>query len=306
MTFNPLRFPAAIAALFALFATIPATASDLTLDAASGYMVDATINGVPVRLRVDPETSGFIILNSEAAKRIKLRRSMIGAQAIVGPVRVSGFTKVARVAIGGVTGRRRVVFSDRVAAGADGADGLIGPGDMPFDRVTFQLRAPMPGERAVGLPMKWERSFGLFYPVSFGDQEVRFRFSTIRADSVATAAAGAVIAALHGGTWSGEAGEQMIKYEVVRPVRPMSLAQPASFGGFPLNRFLVRISDSRGNAVLPTDASADPDEIVVTGQRQKQKARYDMSLGLDWLSACSSLSWDNRARVMTLNCRSAA
>jgi hypothetical protein len=305
MTFNPLRFPAALAALLAFFATVPASASDLTLDAASGYLIDATINGVPVRLRVDPETSGFIILNGAAAKRIKLRRSMIGAQAIVGPVRVSAFTKVAGVALGGVTGRRRVVFSDKFAA-ADGADGLIGPGDMPYDRVTFQLRAPVPGERAIGLPMKWERSFGLFYPVAFGSQEVRFRFSTIRRDSIATAAAGAVIAALHAGSWSGEAGEQMIKYEVVRPVRPMTLARPASFGGLPLDRFMVRISDSRGNAVLPTDAVADPDEIVVTAERERQKARYDLSLGTDWLSACSSLSWDNRARVMTLNCRPAA
>jgi hypothetical protein len=304
MTFNPFRFPALVAALLALFLTAPATAKDLILDPASGYLVDATINGVPVRLRVDPETSGFIILNGEAAKRINLRRSMIGARAVIGPVRVDGSTKVARVAIGGVTGRRRLVFTDKVAA--PGADGLIGPADMPFDRVTFQLRAPAAGERSVGLPMKWERSFGLFYPVAYGDQEVRFRFSTVRQDSVATAAAGAVIAALHGGAWSGAPGEQMIKYEVVRPVRPMTLARPASFAGLPLNRFLVRTSDSRGSNLLPTDAPSDPDEIVVTGQRERQKARYDLSLGLDWLSACSSLAWDNRAKVMTLSCRPAA
>jgi len=302
MTITRLRVPAALAALLAFFAAAPpAAASDLTLDAASFYLIDARINGVPVRLRVDPETSGFIILNGEAARRIGMRRSMIGAQAQIGPVRVKGSTKVARVAIGGVTGRRRLVWTDKVSA--PDADGLIGPADMPFDRVTFQLRAPAPGERVVALPMKWERSFGLFYPVAFGAQEVRFRFSTMRRDSIATAAAGAVIAALHGGAWIGEPGEQMIKYEVVRPVRPMILAQPASFAGLPLDRFLVRTSDSRGNAVLPSDASADPDEIVVTAERQRQRARYDLSLGMDWLSTCSSLSWDNRARIMTLNCR---
>jgi hypothetical protein len=169
---------------------------------------------------------------------------MLGAQAVIGPVRVKGNTKVARVSIGGVTGRRRLVFTDRVAA--PGADGLIGPADMPFDRVTFQLRAPQAGERTTAIPMQWERSFGLFHPVTFGGQAVRFRFSTIRPDSIATAAAGAVIAAGHAGAWSGAPGEQMIKYEVVRPVRPMSLARPASFGGLPLDRFHVRTSDSRG------------------------------------------------------------
>jgi hypothetical protein len=303
MTLRPPNFPFLVAASLALFAAVPASAEDLHLDAASGYLIDAQINGVPVRLRVDPETSGFIILNGEAAKRIKLRRSMIGAQTVIGPIRVNGSTKVARVSIGGVTGRRRLVFTDRVAA--PGADGLIGPGDMPFDRVTFQLRAPAAGERSTSIPMQWERSFGLFHPVTFGDQAVRFRFTTLRSDSVATAAAGAVIAAAHGGAWSGAPGEQMIKYEVVRPVRPMTLARPASFAGLPLDRFHVRIGDSRGNAVLPTDPPADPDEIVVTGERKRQKARYDLSLGLDWLSACSSLSWDNRTRLMTLNCRPA-
>jgi hypothetical protein len=304
MTLNLLRLPALLAAFFAVLVAIPASAKDLILDAASGYLVDAQINGVPVRLRVDPETSGFIILNGEAAKRIKLRRSMLGAQAVIGPVRVKGNTKVARVSIGGVTGRRRLVFTDRVAA--PGADGLIGPADMPFDRVTFQLRAPQAGERTTAIPMQWERSFGLFHPVTFGGQAVRFRFSTIRPDSIATAAAGAVIAAGHAGAWSGPPGEQMIKYEVVRPVRPMSLARPASFGGLPLDRFHVRTSDSRGANVLPTDPAADPDEIVVTGDRQRQKARYDLSLGTNWLSACSSLSWDNRTKLMTLSCRTAA
>jgi hypothetical protein len=303
MTFNPLRFPALLATLLAIFAALPAKAKDLNLDAASGHMIDAQINGVPVRLRVDPETSGYIILNGEAARRINLRRSLLGAETVIGPIRIKGSSKVARVALGGVTGRRRVVWTDKVAA--PGADGLIGPADMPFDRVTFQLRSPAAEERAVSLPMKWDRSFGLFYPVTFGAQAVRFRISTVRSDSVATAAAGAVIAALHGGAWSGPPGEQMLKYEVVRPVRPMTLARPASLGGLPLDRFHVRTGDSRGNNLLPPDAPADPDEIVVTGERQRQKARYDLSLGTEWLSACSSLSWDNRAKVMTLRCRPA-
>jgi hypothetical protein len=299
MTHEHLRLPIFLAALLALFAIPAANAKHLTLDAASGYLVDATINGVPVRLRVDPETSGFIILNGDAAKRIGLRRSMIGAQGVVGPIRVKASTKVARVALGGVTGRRRVVFSDALAT--QGADGLIGPADMPFDRVTFRLRAPAAGEGAVALPMKWERSFGLFYPMTIGDQVVRFRFSTLRSDNVATAAAGAVIAATHQGVWSGAPGEQLIKYGVVRPVRPMTLARPASVAGLPLARFMVRTSDSRGSEVLPTDVSADPDEIVVTG-KSRQKARYDIALGMNWLSNCSSLSWDNRAKLMTLSC----
>jgi hypothetical protein len=282
----------------------PATAADLTLDAASGHIVVAQINGRPLRLRVDPETSGFIILNPDAAAQAGLRPSMLGARTIVGPIRLRGFTKVAPVSIGGTSGKRRVIWTERQSVA--GADGLIGPADMPFDRVTLELRAPAAGETESVLPMQFERSFGLFHMATFGTQPIRFRISTMRPNSIATAAAGAVLASLHGGAWSGEQGEQMIKYEVVRPVRPMTLAQPAAFAGLPLDRFHVRTSDNRGSASLPPDSEADPDEIVVTGERERQRARHDVSVGLDWLAACSRLSWDNRSKVMTLTCRPAA
>ncbi len=87
---KPNRLSTAVAAFFALLWAAPASAADLILDVASGYLVDAQINGVPVRLRVDPETSGYIILNAHAAQRIGLRRSMLGATTVIGPVRLRG------------------------------------------------------------------------------------------------------------------------------------------------------------------------------------------------------------------------
>ena len=292
--------------VFTLFALLccalpaaPASAADLVLEPGN-HIVEGRINGVPVRLRVDPETAGYIILNGAAAQRIGLRRSMIGARTTIGPVSISGSTKVARVAIGGVEGRRRLIWTDREAAA--GADGLIGPADMPFDRVVFRLRQPAAGERTLELPMEFERSAGLFYRSAEGEQPILYQISTIRPDSIATGAAGALLAARYSGTWSGEPGEQMIKYGVVRPVRPLALGQPPAIANVAIPRLVVRTSDNRGNATLPTDASADPDEIVVTGNVGRQRARYHVSLGLDWLSGCSSIAWDNRTRRMTLSC----
>lgn len=294
------RFAAIAGALLAMLAFGgPAAAADLVLDAGN-HIVEARIDGVPVRLRVDPETAGYIILNADAARRIGLRRSMIGARTTVGPVRISGSTKVARVAIGSTEGRRRLIWTDRVAA--QDADGLIGPADMPFDHVVFRLRPPTGTERTLTLPMDFERSTGLFHDLTIGGQAITFRISTIRTDSIATAAAGALLAAHHGGAWAGEPGEQMIKYGVMRPVRPMSFTRAPSIAGVPMQRVTIRTSDNRGNAALPADAGADPDEIVVTGSNGRQRPRYHVSLGLDWLASCSSLSWDNRARRMTLSC----
>ena len=115
----------AFLSFIALACSIPtaAAAADLTVDAASDFLIDATINGQPVRLRVDPETSGYIVLNPATVQRLGLRRSMLGSRTRIGPVRLTGGSKVAEVSLGGVTGDRRLVWIDRPAVeGADGAD----------------------------------------------------------------------------------------------------------------------------------------------------------------------------------------
>ena len=279
---------------------LPAQAADLTVDANSDFLIDATINGHPVRLRVDPETSGYIILNPEAVARIGLRRSMIGSSTRIGPVRLNGSSKVARVRIGETEGRRRLVWIDRPAV--DDADGLIGPADMPYDRVTFDLRPAAAGETAYTLPMEFVRSAGLSYPLALGEQVIRVQFSLLKPNSMATAAAGAILASAHGGGWTGEPRDQLIEFGVVRPVRPLALERPVEFNGFGFSRVLVRTSDNRGNLDLPPEPDADPSEIVVTGSNGRSRAVYHLVVALDRLSACSRLGWDNRGRQLTLTC----
>jgi hypothetical protein len=278
-------------------------AADLTVDAATNFTVAATINGQPVRLRVDPETSGYIILNPETVARIGLRRSMLGSRTRIGPVRLTGSSKVAEVAIGGVTGDRRVVWIDRPAI--EGADGLIGPADMPHDHVTFAIAAPRAGETTIVLPLAFERSFGLYFPVTLGDRNFRFQFSLTKPDSLATAGAGAELATLYGGAWSGEARDQVIEFGVVRPVRPLALRRPVDLMGLQLDRLLVRTGDNRGNLSLPPEPDADPDEAVVDGA-SRQRAQFIVHVGRDRLARCSSLVWDNAARSITLNCSNTA
>lgn len=286
--------------LAALAPAAPAAAAELGVDAASRYLIDATINGQPVRLRVDPATSGYIILNAATVQRLGLRRSLLGSQTRIGPVRLTGGSKVAEVSIGGVTGDRRLVWlSDRPAV--DGADGVIGPADMHYDRVTFTIGPPRDGEAAFVLPMQFERSMGLYFPLRLGAQEIRFKFALLKADTMATAGAGAHLSALNGGAWSGEARDQVIHYGVVRPVRPLALTRPVSLNGLELSRLLVRTGDNRGNLALPPEPDADPEEVFVMGA-SRQRAQFHVTVGMDRLGRCSSLVWDNRARRLTLNC----
>jgi hypothetical protein len=282
-----------------LIAPAAALAEPLTLDAASHFTIDAQIDGHAVRLRVDPEVSGYVTLNPDAAQRVGLRPSMIRTRMNIGPVRLTGFSKVAELRIGATASNRRMVWLERRAV--DGADGLIGPADLPYDRVTFRLGPDRPGARSVDVPLAFERGFGLSLTAQVGGQAVRVQFSLIQDRTRATAAAGSVIAAAHGGSWAGEVQERLIDFEVRRPVRPMALATPWSVGPLALDALLVRTQDNLGTEQLPADQS-DPDEIVVTAVTGRQRARYNVTIGRDWLDRCSSLVWDNGARTMAMTC----
>lgn len=281
-------------------AAYPAAASELVLKPGEGHIILARINSQPVRLRVDPESPGYVILNRDAAWRLRLYPTLVSAAVIIGPVRVPGSSRVARVVVGDVTSTRRVMWTDREAV--QGADGIISPADIPVDRVTLRFGPPALREARFEFPMSFSPTIGLFHRQPVGDGFVDYRISTGRSVTVATAAAGALLAREYGGAWSGEARELMIKYGIVRPVRPLELDRPSPFANQTLIRLLVRTSDHRGTAELPTDPNPDPDEIVVTGQRGRQQARYMISLGLDWLRPCSSVTWNNRTRRMTLSC----
>lgn len=197
------------------WAAARAGAPELRVSAADNFVIDATINGQAVRLRVDPETSGYVILNPATVERIGLRRSMIGSRTQIGPVRLQGWSKVAELRIGGVTEDRRMVWIDRPAI--EGADGLIGPADLPYDQIIFDIREVAEHEEAgFPVPLEFDRSGGLYYAFRLGEDMMRVQFSLIKPISLATAAAGARLADLFEGHWIGEPQEQMIEFGVSR------------------------------------------------------------------------------------------
>jgi hypothetical protein len=188
---------------------------------------------------------------------------------------------------------------------AEGADGVISAADLPYDRVVFRLAPPQSGERALQLPMEWDRSGGLSHRLTLGGQQVIVQITNNKPDSIATAAAGALLAQLHGGAWSGETRVMPLTFGVPRPVRPLTFARPFRFAQLDLAGLLVRTQDHRGNAQLPAEAGADPDEIVVTANTGRTRPRYTLALGRDWLAPCSSMTLDVRTRLITLSCRPA-
>jgi hypothetical protein len=271
----------------------------LTLTRESGFIVPATVNGQPVRLRVETGYAG-VVLNPDVAARVRLRESIFENDIMLGPVRVQGHTGVAPLGIGGQSDSRRIVWFDSDITA--GADGVINIADLPYASVTLQLGAPRPGEVETSLATIPSPFWNLTHRIQAGREEIIVRFLLEAQDTLLTAAAGAHLAPLHGGSWSGDPFAHTIRFGISRPVRPMAFSRPLLIGNLAIDRALVRTSDFRGNFALPTDPAADPGEVVVTGQGRRTRAQFTAILGADTLSRCSSLTYVGVARTLTLRC----
>jgi hypothetical protein len=97
---------------------------DLVLDQQSGFVVPVEINGVELRLRVDPAASGLVVLNPAAARRAHLVPELAppvpyipGAQyrkafARIGPVSLTGRTAETAALVYGRPASLRIIWFD--------------------------------------------------------------------------------------------------------------------------------------------------------------------------------------------------
>jgi hypothetical protein len=189
---------------------------------------------------------------------------------------------------------------------AEGADVALGPQALPWNQVRFRLRPEQPGERRLRFPIVRENLIATVVRFRIGRQEVRLGFAPARPTSLATAAAGALLAESNGGTL-GEARERVpLATGVERPARRMSLSRPLSVQGLSIASLLVRTRDFGGETSLPglapADEEASPDEVVVTARADASPAVYYIMLGADALAPCSSITFDNLRRRVELSC----
>lgn len=261
-------------------------------------LVNAIVGGVPGRLRLTPWAPAAPTLNPDYVARIGLKPGWIGFSVKVGPVKVSGRTAVTRLQYRDFDGKRRVVwFERRYEAGADGA---IGPGGLRADTVRFELRAPTARERSVALPLVQNFAGPAFARLRVGDRDVMVLFDPQHAQTLATAGAGTTLASALGGELAGSPRQAEVAFGIERPIRTLRLARPLALGPVALDSVAVRIGDS-GSVSTIADADADPDEVVVTA-KGGGKRRDVLIVGADALARCSSITFDKRAKTITLSC----
>jgi hypothetical protein len=285
-----------------LLGAAPAAAADLVLSAAEGPYVEAELNGVRLRLKVEFDLLPDITLNPAAAARAGLAPKGRWIQQI-GPVKLRGRTARVPLTLAGVPIESGVRWQQRDAVA--GADGLVSIHVLPFDSVTIERRGVGGGggEREIVLQARVHDGHGVFVPVPVGGRRIAARLSFSRPRTTAPAAAVAVIARHHGGTLGTERGVEEIGFGVMRPVRPFRLARPLPVGALSVPAMMARTADFRGDhkLALPRPEGEDG-EIVVAGQTPSQDSLYRITLGLDVLGRCSAASYSRASRTIRLRC----
>jgi hypothetical protein len=287
-----------------------APASDDVLDVPADGMFDGMLAaaegapGLPVRIHVSPAMPYRPFLTARVAAAAKLVPVPVPHVIRVGPVRLDGTPGTAFVAMAGKGFLRGVTWFG--APMAEGADIALGPQALPWHQVRFRLRPARPGERRLRFPIVRENLIATVVRFRIGRHEVRLGFAPERPVSIATAAAGALLAETNGGRLAGTRERIRLATGIERPVRPLRLARPLSVEGLTIASLLVRTRDFGGETSLPglagDEAGTSPDEVVVTARADASPAVYYIMLGADALAPCSSITFDNDRRRVELSC----
>jgi hypothetical protein len=280
----------------------------LVLDAAAP-IVTVTIDGQPLRLRVDSGTSRHVEINASAAKRLDLANParLVGGR----PVDLGRTaTSVGKVTVRAVTSDELVGYQGRVLplalAWSDrdpvtGADGQIGPWLLPHDSIRIVRRSVTATDRTTSLPMRLSSGRGLLSEVPVGRDSIDVLVSPGADETIATAAAASILAAPYGGELRGKPREAVIAQGVVRPVRDVVFARPVDIAGIRFTRVAARVFDWSGKTSIP-DADIGPDEAVVAGRAGAQSEWPKLAIGNDHLAACAEVAWTRVPPTIDLVC----
>lgn len=273
------------------FAAPAAAQSAITLRAEPAPIVDAEINGRPVRLEVDLRFPKGLALSRAAAQRLRVRQVPL-MQIGVG-IEGSESTLRGRIA------RPRLLFEGRASrafAGVFGApvstraDGVIGPGALPYDVVTIVLNPEPAGARDIVLPLDDADDWTV--RTEIGGQEFQVNFNAANSASVFNRTASRALDATGDIPAAGAVAEMPLILGLRTMMQPVE-TDLAVFG------LPVRPAYARTNA--PLLGATEEDAIVVQGQAENAPPPI-LTLGRSALSRCASISVDRRSRQMTLRC----
>jgi hypothetical protein len=223
-----------------------------------------------------------------------------GFDALVGRETLKGIQAAAPIMLNG-----RKLLVTVASHGRDccvGVDGEIGIGLLPYATIRFSRPDAAPAERSADFLIDDNNEHGPQAAMSIGRETIFVQFSLHRRASVATASAGAILAAAQGGRLT-DGGTTVVAFGIERPISILRLDRPASVAGFHYPRIAVRTADFGGRHDFPVDPS-EPQDIVVKKKVPQQDAWPVILVARDQLDRCGEALFDGNSHVLTLRCAS--
>lgn len=267
--------------------------TSITIPADPVPIVSAEINGRPVRFEVDLRFPSGIALSTAAAERLRVRR--VPFVAIGVGIEGSGSTLRGRIA------RPRVVFGEEDARAFTGifpapvtsrADGVIGPGALPYDIVTVTLGPELENMRDIEFTLADADNW--VGETQIGGQTLRVSFDLAHSDTVFNRAAARAFDASGGIVSNGELAERYLILGLRTLMQPVTTE--LNVVGLPLAPTFARTNS-------PLLGADEEDAVVVQGEAEGATPPGVM-LGRAALARCSSISVNRETRRMTLRCAS--
>lgn len=281
-----------LALLAGLCLATPALAqTSITLDVAPVALVEATINNRPVRLEVDPRMPDMLVLSTTAAERLRVRRLPF-AQVRVG---VDGGSSM-----DGRIARPNIRFGNRSARNFAGifavpvstrADGVIGPGSLPYDIVTLRLGADAATTRDI--VMRLEDPDQWFGQVDVGGQSLRLIFDVANEASILNRPAARLFDRAGLIPVSGDLIERPLILGLSTLMQPV--ATELTVHDLPLGPTFAR-------TVSPLLGALEEEAIVAEGEASETPPTLTLGRAALLQAGCSSISVNRRTRQLTLRC----
>jgi hypothetical protein len=278
--------------LAGLCLTPPALAqTSITLDAAHVALIDATINNRPVRLEVDPRMPDMLVLSTPAAQRLGVRRLPF-AQVRVGVD--GGGSMDGRIA------RPNIRFGERSARNFAGifavpvsarADGVIGPGSLPYDIVTLRLSVDAPSHRDIVMPL--ENPDRWFTQAEIGGHALRLIFDVANEASIFNRTSARMFDRQGAIPAAGELMERPLILGLSTNMQPVTTE--LTVHGLSLGPTFAR-------TVAPLLGALEDDAIIAEGEASETPPTLTLGRGALMQAGCSSISVNRRTRQLTLRC----
>lgn len=281
-------------ALFVFASSALAHADELRLDASQGApMVQATVNGRPVRLIVDTTLPALAVLTPDAATRLGVRRiPIVTAQMeLDGDAVLQGRIGRPEIVFGNGRTRRTVVALLRAEAEL-GADGLIGPGALEYDNVRFVLHPGAQTGRTRDIQLRTANHW--LWDDDIADHEVVATIDLGRRQSLLGRRLTERL--VEDGVLSPVDGIWRTTFRLGIGMNVQTLAPRSGANDLALGEIIGHTDD----ILFPPEALED--DIIVVEGRSGRSLGPTLYLGRSALAGCSEITYDRNAGQLRLSC----